>query len=261
MNQDLQFGLTLFNLRDYCKTESDLDTTLGRVRDIGYKNIQVSGIGPIAPEKVRELADKYQLKIVASHEGAAGLRDNMADIIHKLKAWDCDFTAIGSPGEAFDWKGESVPAFLEEMKSWGTQMKEAGIQFGFHNHHQEFMKFDGKSLMDHIYDLPKDIMYAEIDVHWVQRGGANPVDWIYKVDGRMPVVHFKDFAIVDAEPRFCEIGEGNLDWKNIIKACRETDVKYAIVEQDQTFGDKDIFASMKISYNNLVAMGLSSRID
>ena len=256
MNQDLQFGVTLFNLRDHCKTESDLDTTLGRVRDIGYQNIQVSGLGPIAPEKVRELADKHQLNIVASHERGEGLRNNMADIIHKLKVWDCDFTALGSTSGVFDWKPESIPALLNELESWGQQLKDAGLKLGFHNHHQEFMQFNGRTLIESIYSLPKDIMYAEIDVHWVQRGGANPVDWIYKVDGRMPVVHFKDFAIVDGEPRFCEIGEGNLDWKNIIKACKETNVKYAIVEQDQPFGDKDIFDSMTISYDNLVAMGL-----
>lgn len=256
MSKNSQIGVTLFNLRDYCKTEADLDTTLGRVRDIGYENIQVSGIGPISPEKVRALADKHDLDIVASHEGGPALKENIQGIIDKLKAWDCDFTAIGSPGGIFDGKAESVPALLEDLKSFGEQFKAQGIRFGFHNHHHEFSKFGDKTLLEQIYELPSDVMYAEIDVHWVQRGGACPADWIYRVKGRMPVVHFKDFAIVDGTPHFCEIGEGNLNWKDIIQACRDTDVRYMIVEQDATFGDKDIFESIKISYNNLVAMGL-----
>ncbi|SHI02634.1 hypothetical protein [Clostridium grantii] len=33
----------------------------------------------------------------------------------------------------------------------------------------------------------------ELDTYWVQQGGCTPQDWIPKVDGRMGVVHFKDY--------------------------------------------------------------------
>lgn len=57
-------------------------------------------------------------------------------------------------------------------------------------------------------------------------------------------------------PRFCEIGEGNLDWKAIIEACRATNVRWYSIEQDQPFPGRDIFESVKISFNNLRAMGV-----
>jgi sugar phosphate isomerase/epimerase len=251
-----QIGVTLFNLREYCKTESDLDHTLGRVRDIGYQNIQVSGIGPIPPEKVRVLADKHGLKIIASHENMRELREDFDGVVNKLKAWDCDFTALGFPG-LFDWTAESVPAFLAELKLWGEKMLAHGIRFGYHNHQHEFEKFNGRTLLAQIYeDLSSSSFFAELDVHWVTRGGGDPCAWIHKVNGRMPVIHFKDFAIVKSEPKFCEIGEGQLNWPAIIKACKATNVSYMVVEQDATFGDKDIFKSIKISYNNLLALGL-----
>ena len=41
---DSQLAVTLYNLREYCKTESDLDRTLDKVCDIGYQAVQVSGV-------------------------------------------------------------------------------------------------------------------------------------------------------------------------------------------------------------------------
>lgn len=256
MNNPSQLALILYTLRDHCKTESDLDHTLARVSEIGYQNIQISGLGPIAPEKVRSLADKHGLKIVASHESMRELRDNFEDVVQKLKIFECDFTALGFPA-LFNWTAEAVPAFIAELKAWGEKMHSHGIGFGYHNHHQEFEKFNGRTLLAQIYeDLSPNTFFAELDVHWVARGGGDPCAWIQKVSGRMPVIHFKDFAIVKGEPKFCEVGEGQLNWPAIIKACQASGVRYMVVEQDQPFGDKDIFESIKISYQNLRAFNV-----
>ena len=251
-------GVTLFNLRDYCKDVAGLDSTLNRVRSIGYENIQVSGVGSIEPEVIKELADKYELSIVATHEAAADLDNDMAGVIAKLKSWECDFTALGFPGKAaWDGTAEGVPALLDKLAKWGTELKEAGVRFGYHNHDIEFEKFNSRILLEQIYtEVPATTLYAEIDVHWVARGGGDPVAWIKKVAGRMPVIHVKDMTIVDRTPEICEIGEGNLNWPAIIKACQETNVSYLIVEQDRPFQDRDIFESMKISFDNMRAMGL-----
>ena len=53
---------------------------------------------------------------------------------------------------------------------------------------------------------------------------------------------------------FAEIGEGNLNWDGILEACRESDVEWYIVEQDVC--QRDPFESMKISFENLKAMGV-----
>ena len=47
-----------------------------------------------------------------------------------------------------------------------------------------------------------------------------------------------------------------MDWDAIVPACREAGVRWFIVEQDEPFGDRDIFDSVKMSYNNMRGMGL-----
>ena len=151
--------------------------------------------------------------------------------------------------------------YFKKYEEIGAAALAEGIKFGYHNHHFEFQKYNfesgRKTALAELYEsTDPDKLFAEIDVHWVARGGEDPVKWIRKVNGRMPVIHFKDFAMIGAEPHFCEIGEGNLNWPEIIKACEDTGVRWYSIEQDNKFEDKDIFDSMEISFNNLVKMGV-----
>jgi len=253
---DTKIAVTLYNLRDFCKTTEDLDVTLGKVKDIGYEAIQISGIGPIEPILVRDLLEKHRLYCCATHENLPNLRDNFDSVVAKLKLWECDFTALGHPGKDC-WSLEGMKQLAQELDEIGAKFKNEGIKFGYHNHHCEFVKYTDKTFLEEIYErTDSENLYAEIDVHWVARGGGSPVKWIYNVAGRMPVVHFKDFVIVNNEPVFCEVGEGNLDWPAIIKACKETNVRWYSIEQDTPFGERDIFESIAISFNNLKAMGV-----
>ena len=52
----------------------------------------------------------------------------------------------------------------------------------------------------------------------------------------------------------CEVGSGNLNWPRILDACRRAGVEWYLVERDS--GDLDPFDSLKVSLDNLRAMGL-----
>jgi len=256
---DSQIAVTLFNLRDYCKTESDLDKTLDKVCAIGYQAVQVSGT-PLAADVIKRQLDSHNLFCCATHEGLDTLKGDAAPLIDRLQTLGCDFTALGAPPPEYRNGIEGVKALIGIFETMGAKLAEKGIRLGYHNHHFEFERLPGtrEIMLDYFYENsdPK-LVAAEIDVHWVTRGGQNPVNWIHKVGKRMPVIHFKDFAIIDGgTPVFCEIGEGNLDWPAIIQACREEGVRWYSIEQDALFKNRDIFESIKISFDNLKAMGV-----
>ena len=54
-----KIGIQLYTLRDYIKTYEDTEKTFEFVKSLGTNVIQISGIGPIEPEKVAFLVDKY----------------------------------------------------------------------------------------------------------------------------------------------------------------------------------------------------------
>ena len=53
-------GAQGFTIRDFTKNETGIAASLKRLHDIGYRALQVSAFGPIAPERLRALADESE---------------------------------------------------------------------------------------------------------------------------------------------------------------------------------------------------------
>ncbi|TVR58723.1 MAG: sugar phosphate isomerase/epimerase [Spirochaetaceae bacterium] len=256
MNTNAEIGMNLYTFREHCKTEADLANTLERLRKIGYVAIQVSGIGPIPPTRVKELLDGNGQVCCATHERLDAYEERFDEVIEKLAVLECDFTALGHPGKGFDTP-EAVVDLCARLEKIGARFREKGITFGYHNHAMEFEKFSGKILLEEILTRTKpDHVHFELDLHWVARGGGSPAHWMKKIAGRAHAIHMKDFLILGGNPVFAEVGEGNLDWDEILPLCRKAGTRWYIVEQDQPFGDRDIFESAKITYDNMRKMGL-----
>jgi sugar phosphate isomerase/epimerase len=252
-----KIALTLYTVRASCVTAEDLDDTLRRVSAMGYRAVQISGIGPVSPERVKELLDKHGLYCCATHESLVSLQEDLPAVVEKLRILECPFTAIGSGGGAY-WTEDGASRLAVDLNAVGKQLADQGIRFGFHNHHREFARFGGRVFLEELFEkTDPDTVHFELDVHWVQRGGANPVSWIKKAAGRASVVHFKDCAVVGSEPIFCEVGEGNLEWPAILAACEASGVRWYVFEQDTPVAERDVFASAELTYRNLRNMGVT----
>ena len=97
------------------------------------------------------------------------------------------------------------------------------------------------------------LLDGQIDTYWVQFGGGSPAAWIRRLRGRAPTVHVKDMDVSEGQPVMAEVGEGNLDWPDVLAACREAGVEWLIVEQDEC--RRNPFESLAISRRNLRTLG------
>ena len=217
---DSQIAVTLFNLRDYCKTESELDATLDKLCAIGYKAVQVSCV-PLEPAVIKKQLDKHGLVCCATHDGLPTIKDDTQKLIDKMHTLGCDFVALGAPPLDVIKDRALFDELINTFNVKGQELLAAGIKLGYHNHHFEFVHMEPhKPALELFYEKTNpECVFSELDVHWVQRGGANPETWIRKLAGRIPVIHFKDFAMIEMNPVFCEIGEGNLEWNKTFIAC------------------------------------------
>ena len=158
-------------------------------------------------------------------------------LIEYHRMWGCPYLGVGSiPDPERNLHG--ALAFAKKYNAIGEKLNAAGLTLFYHNHLFEFQKYGGTTLMDILYDeFDERYVEFELDTYFVQAGGANPVDWIYKVGGRMSVIHLKDMAVANGRAHIAALGDGNLCWEKIIKACRDTKVKYAVVELHQDMQD------------------------
>ena len=76
----------------------------------------------------------------------------------------------------------------------GKPFKDAGFDFGWHNHDFEFFALEDGSLPDRqIFAGGPDLSW-EADIAWVVRGDADPFKWIETYGDRITAVHVKDIA-------------------------------------------------------------------
>jgi sugar phosphate isomerase/epimerase len=261
---DTQIAVQLYNFRDHCKTQADLANTLKQISDIGYRAVQMVDLGPDMPvEAVAALLEENDLYCCSTHEMMPDYTDHFERTVHTQRTYGCALSFLAIAINAEYYSAEGTKALAAELNQIGRKLKDQGIGFGYHNHHVEFARFTDKTMLEELVDnTDPELVAFEIDVHWVQRGGGSPVEWIKNVAGRIPVVHFKDYSIVsgetffDTQPAFSEIGEGNLHWEGILAACRDANVRWYVTEQDQPMPGRSIFESARISYQNMVSMGL-----
>jgi sugar phosphate isomerase/epimerase len=259
--------------------------TLRKVSAIGYNAVEISQI-PMTPENVAELdrsRNELGMDIAAlsvameTPKGRPGdsLQDHFDKIVDDAKRLDSKLLRIGMlPFPAMRSIG-AVIDFAKQANEYAERLQEQGLGLYYHNHHIEFAKFDGKYMLDIIAEN-SPAMGMEIDVHWVQRGGLDPVRTLQKYAGRTAMVHLKDyrigqlpesaFGLLDSGDimgfmsefknvvQFAEVGEGNLDFPSIIDASQAAGAQYMLVEQDELYG-RTVWDALQTSHDNLVAMG------
>ncbi len=242
-------ALQLYTLRNFTKTLPDFQMAVEKVRQIGYRAVQVSGIGISYPE-AKKVLDDAGLKVCATHESSESILQKPEAVVERLKQIGATHTAYPWPaGIDFD-NQESVENLISQLDASGAVLARNGCTLSYHNHALEFVRLGNATILDYIYEKTNPAhLKAELDTYWVQYGGGDPVAWLEKLSGRAPLLHLKDYAFIKDKPVFAEIGQGNLDWKRIIAAAEKAGTEWLIVEQDVCPGDP--FDSIKISYDYL----------
>ena len=263
---------------------------MGKLVDIGYHCAEISQV-PMTKENVagfRKAIDELNFNISSVSASVAPLvpgmpgeylsnPDDFKKMVEDAKALDCDMMRIGMmPMNAIGDVNKCLD-FAKQAEEYCLKLKEVGIDLYYHNHHMEFIKVDGKYLLDLLRENAPHMGF-ELDTHWIHRGGENPVEFIKKYAGSVRLLHLKDYRIGNVnmpdmtapdammkfmnaffnEPvQFAELGEGTLPLKECIEAGLAGGAEYFLVEQDNTYG-RDPFESLKISHDHLVDLGYES---
>lgn len=281
MNKGL-IGVMMMSLGGKVK-EMGAYVVLKRLAEMGYHCIEISQI-PMTPENVagiRQGCQDFDIEVAACSAslepmfpGAPGdtLANQFEKIVADCKALNCSYLRIGILPFAYMGNKEKALDFVARADEMAVRLAEHGISLYYHNHHVEFQKYDGKYLLDIIKENTRHIGF-ELDVHWIQRGGENPVAYIQQYAGRIKLIHLKDYRIAfNTESlaggftpekfreaftscvQFAEVGEGNLPMKEIIDTGLACGSEFFLIEQDDSYG-RDPFDCLETSRANLVRLG------
>lgn len=274
-------GVQMMMLREQVE-QTGAHEVLCRLNELGFDTVEVSQI-PMTAEaltQMRRAADELGTVFGALSAGLGpGPNDSLLDDVDKVvadaRALGCTRVRIGMmPLPAFT-SHEALVAASRQAEQAAIRLADEGITLSYHNHHVEFARRDGTTLLDTIRSEAPSLT-LEVDVHWVQRGGRDPVRTLEQLSGDVELVHLKDYRVaVPTEQlladvagggaggfmraftdlvQFAEVGEGSLDWPEVVPAALAAGAQHLFIEQDVQYG-RDPYDCLRTSRENLVAMG------
>ena len=260
MPTNTSIAAQMYTLREHCETPADIAKTLGRLAEIGFTAIQPSaaGFNTIEAAELKKILEDHNMACVATHRSLDFLED-VETAVEYHKTLDCELTAIGGFGFGGATRDDWL-AFAERFGKLADELAAAGLRLGYHNHSHEWIPFTAPAMnaqtpISLLVDRLPESVWFEIDTYWVAHAGGDPAHWIRSLSGRVPAIHVKDMTVqADHGPTMCEVGAGNLHWPAIIDAAKQAGVRWYIIERDQ--GELDPFESLKISFENMHAMGI-----
>ena len=256
-------ALQVYSVRDYA--EKDFAATMREVKAMGYDGVELAGTYGMTAVECKKILDEVGLTLVSAHVNIDLLEDDAAL---------ADYVATGIRYVVIPWlvgpqDSAELEASIARIRNVAQRCKAVGLQLLYHNHDFEFLKIDGKYVLDAYYEtIPADLLQTELDTCWVNVGGEDPAAYVRKYAGRAPIVHLKDFAGRKSENMYALIGsdaakedsEGVFEFRpvgyglqnvpGLLAAAEDALAQWVVVEQDRPSMDKTSMecAAMSISY-------------
>ena len=221
-------ALQLYTVRD--ETARDFKAVVEQVAKLGYSGVEFANYGNLSSNELAGLLTRTGLRTAGSHVGWEALENDLEREINYCLEIGSHHITLPYLGNEW-YTGEKFKTLPSQLNEFGRIAQQKGISFSYHNHAHEFAQGeDGRYLLDMLLDST-DPAYVklELDTYWASFAGVDPIAYLHKRAGRVPLIHLKDMT---PERTFTEVGNGTLDIKGICQAAKESGVEWYIVEND-----------------------------
>jgi sugar phosphate isomerase/epimerase len=238
-------SLQLWSLRDDLKT--GFARTLSSVAAIGYPAVETAGYGDLGVAGAKKVLADLGLKVSGMHVGLGDLQSRLPELIDEALLLKSPYVVLAwLPTERF----VSVAACQkigELLNGYGETLRACGVQLAYHNHGGEYALLEGRPVFEWILGAaePRNLK-AEVDLYWVHFAGYSPVQSIYDLGARLPLLHVKDAK---------ELGRGPVDYPKVLAAAQAVGaVEYYVVEQEEY--SYPPLEAVRLDFEQLRAWGL-----
>lgn len=239
-------GIQLYTLRQ--AMARDVAGTLGRLAEMGYREVEFAGYFDHAPSDIRGMLDASGLASPATHVGFETLGDGWASVLEASTTIGHTYVVV--PFLPQDRRTPDGYRRVAEMFNRAAESaRAAGLRFGYHNHAFEFEPLDGGIGFDILLDeCDPNLVEFEMDLFWITHGGGDPLAYFARAPGRFPLVHVKDRTPAG---EMVDVGAGAIDFAAIFARASQAGIRHYFVEHDRP---DEAFASARRSLEHLRAM-------
>ncbi len=239
-----EFGVQVYSVRDSLK--EDFAGSMKKIADIGYSYVEAYGLqldGSIfdrTAAEYKKTVEDLGMTIVSTH--ASYFTPDQADpIIATAKELGVKYVMIPWLNDELRKDYRAVAQNLNEL---GKKFQGSGIQIGYHNHAFEFeLTEEGQVPLEVLLqNTDPELVTFQLDLYWVVKAGADPMDLINRYPGRFSSFHVKD---ANDSLEQTTVGSGIIDFKTILAAQETSGYTHYFVEDER---EDDPFGNIKADY-------------
>jgi sugar phosphate isomerase/epimerase len=238
-----RIGIQLYTLRSL--TEKDLEGTLAKLAQIGYAEVEFAGYFGKTPEQIRTMLLAHRLSSPSSHIPLPANDDAWQRALADARTIGHEWAVIPwlDPTQRKDWG-----PFADRLNHLARMAHAAGLRFAYHNHDFEFAKEGSGTVMDLLLkNTDPSLVDFEMDIYWVTKAGADPLDLIKRYPHRFPLMHAKDASPAPARA-IVDVGKGTINFAKIFQQERTSGMQHVYVENDNP---TDAIQSATFSFQTL----------
>ncbi|RAJ95711.1 sugar phosphate isomerase/epimerase [Larkinella arboricola] len=235
-------GLQLYSFRE--QFPKDVEGTLAKVREMGFREVELAGTYGLAPADFRKLLAKYGLKPISTGASYEDLASNVPKVLEEARALGVKYVMCAwIPHNGDKFTIDDAKRAVDVFHTAGKLLKDNGLSFCYHIHGYEFQPYESGTFFDYLAEnLDPRYVNFEMDVFWVKHPGQDPIALLKKYPGRFPLMHLKDrkpgtpgndTGHVDVESNVA-IGKGDLGISEIMKQAKKSGVKHSFIEDESS---------------------------
>lgn len=225
-------GVQLYSLRDDARR--DLERTIATIAGIGYADVELLGSMDnfgMPPARLRQVLDGNGLRATSTHVGGNALDDLDRQIDDALTLGHRYLIVASLPIQ-----GQRT---LDDYRRWADRFNDAGgralsrgIHIGFHNHANDHTAIDGREPYDLLVERTDPaLVRLQLDTGNAAMAGGDPLDYLRRYGDRYWSFHIKDVPRLGATSD-TELGNGVIDWRQVLASIDGIDDKLLFVEQE-----------------------------
>jgi sugar phosphate isomerase/epimerase len=221
-------GLQLYTMR--AEMERNVEETLARVAQVGYKEVEFAGYFGRTPAQVAANLKLNGLVAPSAHVGLDSIGEGWDQRLDEAATVGHQWLIVAYLTEAQRGGADVYKRLAASFNTAAATARARGISFGYHNHDFEFLPVeggtDGQTIL--LTECDPTLVDFELDLYWITKAGKDAAEYMTRYPGRFPLVHVKDMA---ADGQITEVGAGSIDFQKIIDASQGT-IEHFYVEQD-----------------------------
>ena len=248
-------GLQIYSLRNQIK--QDGAKAFDFAKEQGFKEVEI-GLGDqygMTRDELRDTLNRLGIKATAALGDFNALLTKTDECIDHARFFDIKYVGTSWVPHRTPFDEAQTLKIAENFNTIGRRLKDAGIQFYYHNHGYEFYPYkDGQTLFDLLMaKTDPELVKYQMDVVWTIFPGQDPVKLLRKYPDRWISMHLKDLAkgvegnlsggtdVRNDVP----LGTGQADYPALLKAAQDIGIKQYFIEDESPDVLKQIPQSLK----------------